>query len=93
VTDETSLDGGATAEERAARAEAALREALAERNRLWHELQHREADARDAAELRRRLDEIKGSGWWRAGAPLRLIGAVVRDPGWALGVLARRLER
>ena len=93
MSDDTSRDGGATAEERAARAEGALREALAERNRLWDELQLREAEARDAVELHRRLEAMERSGWWRAGAPLRLLSAVVRDPGWALGVLARRLER
>jgi hypothetical protein len=82
-----------TAEERAARAEAALQDVLAERNRLWHEVQRREADARDAAELRRRLERLESSAWWRAGAPLRLLSAVLRDPRWALFALASRLKR
>ena len=48
MSDDTSRDGGATAEEHAARAEGALREALAERyradGRFVVEAQHRDVD-------------------------------------------------
>jgi hypothetical protein len=61
-----------SAERRAARAEAALTEALRERNRLWEELQRRRADERELDHWRRRVTEVEGSAWWRLGAPLRL---------------------
>jgi hypothetical protein len=80
-------------EERAARAEEALREALEERNRLWEALQRKGAAEEDATWWRARAQRLEGSMWWRAGAPLRLLDAVLRDPGWALEAAGRRLQR
>jgi hypothetical protein len=80
------------AEERTERAEAALQLALAERNRLWEELQRRTAQERELEHLRRRLAEIEGSAWWRAGAPLRLLRRALADPVLAVEVLLARLR-
>lgn len=56
---------------RAERAEAALAEALAERNRLWEELQHRAAQEREVEYLRTLNAQLEGSLSWRITAPLR----------------------
>lgn len=74
-------------EERAHRAEVALTESLAERNRLWEELSLERARERELADLRLRLATIERSAWWRAGAPLRLAGRAARDPVLAVKVL------
>jgi len=82
-----------TAEERAARAEAALAGALEERNRLWSELQAHRSDERELEHWRGRVREIEASRWWRAGAPLRLASKVKRDPSMAVKVLTWRLSQ
>jgi hypothetical protein len=81
-----------SAEERAARAEEALREALEERNRLWQELQERRATEQDLAYWRGRSESIEGSRWWRLGAPLRLLKRVLADPATALSDAAGALR-
>ncbi len=81
-----SGDGAPSAEE-------ALREALAERNRLWEELQRRSAAQQEALYWRRRAEELEASAWWRAGEPFRLAGRALREPAKALRAVARRLER
>lgn len=76
---------------RAERAEAALREALAERNRLWEELGRRSAAERDAAYWRKRAEDIEASAWWRAGRPFRLAKIALREPASVLNVLAHKI--
>jgi hypothetical protein len=46
-------------------------ELLEERNRLWEELQRRNAMEEDLAYWRGRAADIERSRWWRAGEPLR----------------------
>ena len=70
----------------------ALRQALEERNRLWERLARRSAAEEDAERLRRRLEEIERSGWWRAGEPLRLVQRALADPPSALHALAARVD-
>jgi predicted nuclease with TOPRIM domain len=53
------------------RLKAELEEALAERTRLWDELQRRNADAEEVAYLRSELARIEGSPSYRITAPLR----------------------
>lgn len=75
------------------RAEAALAEVLEERNRLWSELQVHRSEQRELEHWRQRAGEIEASRWWRAGAPMRLVAKVMRDPGMALKVLSWRLSQ
>jgi hypothetical protein len=72
--------------------EAALQEALAERNRLWEELQRRASVEEDLEYWRTRAQDIERSRWWRAGRPLRLAKRAMQDPADALEELARRLR-
>lgn len=53
------------AEERLAAAEAALAEALAERNRLWEQVNQQQADRRELESLRAELWAVRGSRAWR----------------------------
>jgi hypothetical protein len=68
--------------------EAALREALEERNRLWEELQRRRSVEEDLAYWRSRAEDLEQSRWWRAGAPLRLLKRIQADPAETLEQLA-----
>jgi hypothetical protein len=77
------------AEERARRAEAALDEALAERNRLWDELHTRVSQERELKHLRSAYYTLVHSKSWRITAPLR--GLVWF--GRSLPDMARRLRR
>jgi hypothetical protein len=43
----------------------ALEEALAERNRLWAQLNEQRVDQRELEYLRRELKMIHGSTWWK----------------------------
>jgi hypothetical protein len=70
----------------------ALREALEERNRLWEELQARNAADQELAYWRGRAHDIEGSRWWRAGAPLRIAKRVLADPAAALSDAAGHLR-
>lgn len=70
--------------------EAALEEALAERNRLWDELQRRSADQRELEHWRERALAAESTVAWRA---TQLLRRALRDPaGFARAVL-RRLRR
>ncbi len=64
-------------EERLRRAEAALEESLAERNRLWEQLNGHLAAERERDALRERLHFMEQSPSWRLTAPLRRAKAVV----------------
>jgi hypothetical protein len=83
---------GGSAEERAARAEQALLEALEERNRLWHELQEHRSVEQDLNYWRARAQDIEQSRWWRAGAPLRLAKRILDDPAGTFEQLAYGLR-
>jgi Ribonuclease G/E len=63
--------GGEDWEERARRAEAALEEALAERNRLWEELHQRAANENELDHYRRLAATIETSASWRLTRPVR----------------------
>jgi hypothetical protein len=73
-------------------AEAALREALEERNRLWAELQRQRALEEDLAFWRKRAHDIEQSRWWKAGAPLRLAKRALADPAETLDIIAFQLR-
>jgi hypothetical protein len=77
---ETELDP----DERARRAEEALAEALAERNRLWEELQRRNSVEQDLEYWRGRAEGIEQSRWWRLGLPLRWVKRFRQDPAGML---------
>lgn len=77
------------AEERARRAEAALEEALAERNRLWEELHTRVSQENELKYLRSAYYTLVHSKSWRITAPLR--GVVWF--GRSLPDMVRRLRR
>lgn len=53
------------AQDRLAAAEAALEEALVERNRLWEQLQREHADRRELEQLRAELRTVRASRLWR----------------------------
>jgi hypothetical protein len=90
---EEPLAAEPTAEERAARAEQALQEALAERNRLWAELQRQRSAEEDLMFWRSRVEDIERSRWWRMTAPFRLAKRVLADPPGTMEVLAFQLRR
>lgn len=81
-----------TAEQRAEQAEAALAQALEERNRLWEQLQTQRADEVELEALRARASSIEQSRWWRLGAPLRIARRAAGDPQWLLLVIQGRLR-
>lgn len=68
--------------------EAALREALEERNRLWEELQRQRALEADLAYWRARAENIERSRWWRLGKPLRLAKRLLANPADTLEELS-----
>jgi hypothetical protein len=80
-------------EERARRAEEALAEMTAERNRLWAELQSRNAAEADLAYWRGRASDIERSRWWRLGKPLRVMKIFRRDPAGVLMDQAAKIRR
>jgi hypothetical protein len=82
-----------SAEERAERAEEALRDAVEERNRLWHELQERRSAEQDVAYWRERASDIERSRWWRAGFPLRYVKRFLEDPAGMLEGRAHAIRR
>lgn len=73
-------------------AEAALREALEERNRLWGELQKRHAVQEDLAFWRSRAEGFERSRWWKLGAPLRVARRMLTDPPGTLNAIAHDLR-
>ena len=80
-------------EERGRRAEEALAAAVEERNRLWAELQRRNATEADAEYWRGRAEDIERSRWWQAGFPLRYVKRFVRDPAGMLEGRAAAIRR
>jgi hypothetical protein len=80
-------------EERARRAEEALDEVIAERNRLWAELQRRNADEADLEYWRKRATEIERSRWWRIGLPVRYAKRFKKDPAGMLEGRAAAIRR
>ena len=77
-------------ETRAQRAEAALEDALAERNDLWSQLQSRNAQDRRVEHLERVIEAMQSSVSWKITAPLRTIKRV-GGPFAALRKLLARL--
>ena len=80
-------------EERARRAEEALAAAVEERNRLWAELQEKNATEADAEYWRARTEDIERSRWWRLGFPLRYAKRFKRDPAGMLEGRAAAIRR
>ena len=80
-------------EERARRAEEALEESIAERNRLWAELQQRNAMEADLEYWRGRAADIERSRWWKLGFPLRYVKRFRRDPAGMLEGRAAAIRR
>ncbi len=78
-------DTGATAEAR----ERQLEELVAERNRLWAELDRRAALERELEDCRRHVELIEKSMSWRVTAPLRF----GKRSGERLRVLAGKARR
>lgn len=64
-------DAPLDAEERARRAEAALADALAERNRLWEELHTRVSQEHELRHYKSAYHALVYSKSWRITAPLR----------------------
>jgi hypothetical protein len=73
-------------EQRAMNAEAALEEALAERNRLWDELHKAKAELREQEHFRFLYEQLISSTSWKLTAPLRTAKWFVRE-------LPRRAKR
>jgi hypothetical protein len=78
-----------SAEERASRAESALEEALAERNKLWAELQRRISVERELEHYRHAYHHLVHSHSWRVTAPLRSATWFLRQ----IPELGRRFRR
>ena len=73
----------------------ALEQAIEERNRLWAELQQKNAVEADLEYWKGRAADLERSRWWRAGFPLRYLKKWVDDPagmleGRAFAVRRRR---
>jgi hypothetical protein len=64
--------------ERLAAAERALAEALAERNRLWAELNQERVDKRELEHLRHQLDIVRGSRVWQLAGRYQRVKQLVR---------------
>ena len=84
---------GPDAEERARRAEAELAAAVEERNRLWAELQQKNATEAEAEYWRKRAADIEQSRWWKAGFPLRYLKRFRSDPAGMLEGRAAAIRR
>jgi hypothetical protein len=84
---------GIDSEERARRAEEALAEVTRERNRLWAELQSRNAAEADIEYWQSRASDIERSRWWKAGFPLRYAKRFVKDPAGMLEGRAAAIRR
>jgi hypothetical protein len=80
-------------DERARRAEEALEAAVEERNRLWEELQRKNATEAEAEYWRTRAQDIERSRWWRAGFPLRYAKRFLSDPAGMLEGRAAAIRR
>jgi hypothetical protein len=73
-------------EQRAQEAEAALQEALAERNRLWEELNRLKAGQREEDHYRFKYEQLVDSVSWKVTRPLR-------TAKWLALELPRRIRR
>jgi hypothetical protein len=71
----------------------ALERAIEERNRLWSELQEKNATEADLEYWRNRAADIERSRWWRAGFPLRYLKKFVDDPAGMLEGRAYAIRR
>jgi hypothetical protein len=80
-------------EERARRAEEALARMTEERNRLWAELQTRNAAEADAEYWQGRASDIERSRWWKAGFPFRYAKRFMKDPAGMLEGRAAAIRR
>jgi hypothetical protein len=87
------IDEERDTEERLRRAEEALAEMTEERNRLWAELQEKNAMEADLEYWRGRAAGMESSRWWRAGKPLRVLKAFRRDPAGVMMEQAGRIRR
>ena len=67
-----------TPEERLAAAEKALEEALAERNRLWAQLNEQRADEREVEHLRQEVAAIHSSRMWKLAGRYQRVRYVLR---------------
>lgn len=65
-------------QERLAAAERARDEALAERNRLWAQLNERTADRREVEHLRAELSAVRDSRAWELAARYQRVKRLVR---------------
>ncbi len=70
----------------------ALQAALEERNRLWEELQSRQARDVELEYWRARATAMESSLSWQLTAPLRLALRALANPLAALRAVARRLR-
>jgi len=86
-------DRAPDAEKRARRAEEALAAAIEERNRLWTELQRKNATEAEADYWRKRAEDIERSRWWQAGFPLRYLKRFMSDPAGMLEGRAAAIRR
>jgi hypothetical protein len=89
VRDRGKKDVPVDPEERASLAEAALEEALTERNRLWAELHRRASQEHELEHYKRTYHHLVRSKSWRITAPLRSVVWF----GRSLPDMARRLRR
>jgi hypothetical protein len=71
----------------------ALEQAIEERNRLWAELQRKNAVEADLEYWRTRAADIERSRWWRAGFPLRYLKKWLDDPAGMLEGRAFAIRR
>jgi hypothetical protein len=75
------------------RAEAALEEVMAERNRLWEELHRRAAQEHELEYYKTMTEHMRGSLSWRLTAPLRTLKWFAGHVPEALRRLRRLLAR
>jgi hypothetical protein len=71
----------------------ALEQAIEERNRLWAELQEKNAVEADLEYWKGRAADIERSRWWRAGFPLRYLKKFMSDPAGMLEGRAYAIRR
>jgi hypothetical protein len=65
---------------------------LAERNRLWEELQRRRSLEQEAEYWRSYAAGIERSRWWKLGKPLRFVKRLREDPSKTLDEVAYDLR-
>lgn len=70
-----------------------LEQVVAERNRLWAELQRKNAVEADLEYWQNRAADLERSRWWRAGFPLRYLKKWVDDPAGMLEGRAFAIRR